>query len=285
MTAHSLLHTEGTDGCAKQSTGAQSGVVFKRARLQHPGLRKALRIRIPEPGELQNGAIFAADCAAADEKIMWESAESVSMDAADYLVEAGRWEMQQFDAAWSTPSTLPCASEPDSEADRDAELELEPAPPEAIEWAGSETAKALEFLVSEPMAVGSKELARAGDGLGGQEVHEWCEALSVVDPQQSAREEGLCALEHEQDLRLCFHRLEGAAGDMDAQPTGLVEEFGVLFGEAVAWEEEAAAQDSSPQKPLGALTPLLAPLCVEGGAGGGFFVESPLPGTLDPTSL
>lgn len=275
MTAHRLLHTEGTAGCAKQSTGAQSGVVFKRARLQHPGLRKALRIRIPEPGELENGAILAADCEA-DEKIMWESAESVSIDAADYLVEAGRWELQKFDAAWSTPSTLPCASEPDADADQDADLELEPAPSEANQWAGSENVQVLEFLVSEPMAVGSEELTRTGDGLGGQEVHEWREALSVEDPRRSAREE------LEQDLGLCFHRLGGAAGDMDAQPTGLVEEYEVPCGEAVAWEEEAAAQDFSLQKPFWALTPLQAPLCVEGG---GFFVESPLPVTLDLTSL
>ena len=95
-----------------------------------------LRIRIPEPGEIENSGADRADY----EKIMWGYVKSVGMDSADWVFEAGGWELDHSDEAWTTPSALHCPSEPDLDACGDAGHEHGPETTEAtdIEWAGSD---------------------------------------------------------------------------------------------------------------------------------------------------
>lgn len=257
MTAHSRTHTEGAAGCAKQSTGAHSGVVFKRSRLQHPGLRKALRIRIPEPGEIENSGADRADY----EKIMWGYVKSVGIDSADGVFEAGGWELDHSDEAWTTPSTLHCPSEPDLDACGDAGHEHGPETTEAtdIEWAGSDDWAVLGFL-----AVDAEGSAARPDSWTGARVH----VESCADERHGAGEAGLGI---ERDLGLCLQGFETAHADMEIQATDLLEDGEV--GAPGDYLEAGRAEHLSFREAAGAAESLT----VQGGGGKGGYVEAPPP--------
>jgi len=243
MTAHgdARQHQDGTVGGRRQPTGIVPGLTFKRARRDHPGLRKELRVQIPIPPVHR-----ASRHHAVDEGLLLDNAGGDdTLDLTADVLEAGRWQLEHMlDASWSSPCTLPRPNDLDEEEDDDV---LGISIIGANESAGPGDLVVMDFLID-----GSDGGDKARDenhcvhvDFGGT-----CfirETSSIQDPPTPPNPshpslpvstviqvdlslmEPTCneaALQDEPTLDIWLHGLQGPADDVtaDDHATGLVEE-------------------------------------------------------------
>jgi hypothetical protein len=210
MGSGALQDREETAGCSRQRMGISSGVTFKRARLDHPGLRKQLRVEIPEPNGSPAPGHWARDTdPVVDEGLFLDNVGCDSLDATANVLEAehGRWQLDHIYSSWSSPCTLPRPNDPDEDVDGDAQDGISVDTNEA---AGPGDSVVMAFLIG-------------GSGDGGEEKgkHQHHVNPSLTEPISEE-----AALEDERSLGIWLHGLQGPAVDLtgDDHATSLARE-------------------------------------------------------------